>query len=302
MAGTKNGAAIAAPKEETASLPAVQESGAVPAYLNQYRGATGAENIDTTDITIPRIKVAQGTSEEVKAGLMKEGDLFLNITGEVLAPAGQALRVIPIHISKEFILWNDLKDGGGILARANREPGSSNYAWDKPYTDFEVKLDGKLKVKWSTKKYCGTDKNSPDPELVDTLGAWGSEIPDDAESKIAATAHHNYVVSLPDFGDLVAAFSLSRSGAKRARDFNAMLNLSDAPIFSRVFAVTTENETNKQKQIYKNVRFRPAGFVQTEESFKKYQTFAKRFSTLRYTVDQSDGDAGADAAESDGKF
>ena len=40
-----------------------------------------------------------------------------------------------------------------------------------------------------------------------------------ADSGIAATAHHNYIVSLPSAGGLLAAFSLSKSQAKKAKDF-----------------------------------------------------------------------------------
>lgn len=266
------------------------EESTVPSYLTGYTGPTGTEGIENEDITIPRIKIGQSMSEEVKNGDIAEGALFLNVSGDVLCEPGEQLEFVLLARSKEYILWNPREDGGGILARA--KPVDTNdgvrYAWDKPNQTFDVKVGGKVKVKWKTKTYIDEDG----------LAEWGSEIPDDKESGIAATAHHNFVVVIPSKDGLVAALSFSRSSAKKAKDFNALLKLGGrVPVFARKFTIGTVDEKN-DKGAFKNFVVKPNGFVD-EKSFKVYQTMAEGFTNMNYSVDHSDGD---DDAETDARM
>lgn len=310
MSMAKKGAAAVEPVAETTApvenLPAVQEAAAVPAVFVPKKRTKPVE-IDVKDITIPQIKIGQGTSEEVKAGLVQEGDLFLNTSGEVLAKKGQPLRVVVLDKSKEIILWRDRKDGGGgIMARANKERGSRRYAWDKPGETFRTKVNGLVAVEWKTNRYVTDKKGDQDDPLLpdeDNLNAWGSQIPGNADSGKAATEHFNYVVALPDHGNFVAAFSLSRSGVKPAKAFNSLLDLSDTETFHRFFTVVTHPQTNSENQQFQNVRFRPAGNVTTQEEGDLYEALASRFGKIDYRVDQTGGDGGVDEGKSnDGKF
>lgn len=254
----------------------------VPAFMQDDLGTTGAEGIETSDITVPRIKLGQALSAEVKDGACEEGDLFLNVTGEVLAAAGEALRFTPIAASKEFFLWRDRNDnGGGIMARATRgilDGGDVVYFWDKPNQEFTHKLGGRLEVTWKTGAYLVSDQG---------LDAWGSEVPGDSNSGKAATAHHNYVVSLPDYDDMIVAFSLSKTQAKRARDLNALIRLSKLPMFGRVFSATTDTET-KGDDTWANIKFKPAGTVASAESYSMFKDMNKGYAERGFTVDQSD--------------
>ena len=260
-------------------VPAVvEDNNAVPAFLKDYQGPTGSEQIEHDDVSVPRLKLAQGMSQEVKDGHMKEGDLYVNLTGEVVAAKGEELRVIVVARGKEFILWKDRKQGGGIFTRAHRVEvdGAVRYRWDNPGEIFEHKIGGKIPVKWTTAEFIEDDG----------LGEWGSEIPGDATSGIAATAHFNYVVVLPDYDNMVCALSLSRSQAKRAKDLNGILKLSSLPIFSRYFKLTSEEES-KDDQTYANYRFRPAGTIQEEELFLYTKGLFEDFSETGFKVDQS---------------
>lgn len=253
---------------------------ALPEYLQGFTGRTGTEGIESTDVTIPRIKIGQSMTDEVKDGTLKEGALFLNVTKDVLAEPGSPLLFVPLWRGKEYILWRPRKDnGGGILARAKlvQTNDGPRYAWDKPNTAFEVKVEGKTKVVWKTKKFIDEDG----------LDAWGSEIPGQTDSGIAATAHHNYLVVLPGKGGLVAAFSLSKSQAKKAKDFNAMLKLSSAPMWARQFNATTVDEQNDQGK-FKNVKFEGAGFAE-QSDYERYAEMAKGFAGRTINVDHSDG-------------
>lgn len=267
---------------------AVQVAPGLPAYLAGKVGSgIVTAGIDSDDITLPRVKIAQDLTQEVQDEEVKKGSLFLNIGGTVMAEFGVKLPFVVIGTAKEYILWRPRKDnGGGILARARPVlvDGVRKYQWDKPNTVFDVKIDGKTPAKWKTGTYIEDDG----------LGDWGSEFgfdkdgqPVNKESGIAATAHHNYVVVFPTQGDMVAALSLSRSSAKRAKDLNALLKMVVGPVEARQFNVWTVAEKNDDNE-YRNVKFAPAGFVD-EAQFKRYATMASNFAGKNITVDQSDG-------------
>lgn len=258
------------------------QSSEIDAFLGKtFGGRTGTEDMDSSDITIPRIKVAQAMSEEVKAGDMKEGDIFLNITGEVLAKAGEALDVVILLYSKEYMLWADRKDTAheGIMARARsiRIDGRLVYGWDKPNQTFETKIDGRTKVKWHTEQYLVPEEG---------LDSWGSQIPGDTDSGKAATVHHNYIVALPGFENLVAAFSLSKSQVKRAKDLNATLSMGSLPLCARQFTVVTEQEKNDHGS-FANIRFRPNGRVESLEALKAYADIQIGFEGTDWRVDDA---------------
>lgn len=271
---------------------AVANTGAaLPAFLQGIK-REDRSNLDTRDLTIPRIKIGQDQNPEVKSGDVPKGALFLNVTTEVLAPFGSPLRVIPIIVSKEYILWRDQNDnGGGLLARARpvNEGGRIRYKWDKPGQTFETKIKGLVATKWTTGEYIDEDG----------LDQWGTQIVGDPDSPPAASVHYNYLVLLPDQGNMVAAFSLSKSQVKRARDLNAMLEMSQLPIYARVIRTTVEPEKNQNNQEFFNVRFKPAGVVQDEDLFNFAKAQHEHFAANGFVVDQDGHDA--DPAEVGGK-
>ena len=105
-------------------------------WMDQYKGA-GKLDIDRDDIAMPRIKLGQQMSPEVKIEkIAEEGDFIHTITKQVICPAGETLSVIAIAYSKEYIIWYDRDGphGGGIAARAKKVIVGrlSRYAWDTP--------------------------------------------------------------------------------------------------------------------------------------------------------------------------
>lgn len=277
-----------AKRESKTKAVALRKTTAVGAW-GGYKGPLGTEDIETKDITIPRLKIGQALSPLVQSKQFDEGSLYLNVTGQpVYTPDDEeGLQVIVVGRYKEYILWRPQKDGGGILARAkavkDKKTGITRYAWDKPNQKFNVKVGGTTKVTWEIKKY--VDENN--------IAEWGSEIPGDKESGIAATEHHNYVVILPGVGNTVAAFSLSRTAAKKARDLNAVLKMDvSAPIFAKVFRVKTIDERNQANQGYKNVSFSPDGYLEPGSDLAKMaESCAKGLD--KFSFDQSDEDEAA---------
>lgn len=294
-------------KNETKTEVAVPQSQnsalAVPDFL---KGTTRTDRsgLDAKDVTIPRIKIAQDGNPEVKSGDVPKGALFLNVTGEVLAEFSKPMTIIPIIAAKEYMLWRDQNDGGGgLLARARPvvEDGKVRYKWDKPHTKFTTKIKGVVAVEWTTKEYLD------EPVLGDkTLADWGTQIAADADSPPAASVHYNYLVALPEFGNMIAAFSLSKSQVKRAKDLNAILEMSQYPVYSRIIRVATEPEKNTNGQEFFNVRFRPNGLVQDEQLFNWAKGQHEYYAANGFIVDQENPDhdaAGAGGSKaSGGKF
>lgn len=269
-----------------AAVPSTQEV-AVPDFLQQYQGPLGTEGIDSEDITIPRLKIAQSLTPQVKDGILQEGSLFINVTSDpVWIPGQPPLPAIIVARSKEFILWRDLMDdGGGILARAkarvyeDKNGKFTRYEWDNQHQSFVNRIGGKVPVTWETKQY--VDENGMD--------SWGSEIPGDKTSGIAATGHHNFLVMLPTRDMALVAISLSKTGVKIAKNINAALKEGRYPIFARQWNLTTVDETSKDRK-YKNWRFSPAGLVHNKQVFALAQAAFDEYLNKDYIVEQTKPD------------
>lgn len=291
----KNTQAAAA---EPVTAVAVQTGGgavALPDYLSGYAGPSGTENIDSGDVNIPRLKLAQGLTPEVKDGLVKDGDMFHSITKQVLIEKGKAGIVIPIAYVKEYILWRDMADGGGIFARARRvlEKGEVRYKWDHPNETFEHKVKGVVKVKWSTKGYIDEDG----------LDKFGSSVSSEPDSVPAANEHLNYIFLMPDADEQLVAVSFSRTAASKAKDLNAMLKMGAAPMFARQFTLAAAPQTNDSGQEFYNYTIRPAGFVPGADMFKRAQALhlEMRDKVQVDFSDESKAGAGAGAGNKEEK-
>lgn len=87
----------------------------VPDYIK--RGSRGNENVEMSDVVIPRIEVAQALSKCLKANDpnyiegAKQGDLYNTVTREVY---GQNVRVVPVFFKKEWLAWREQTLGGGF--------------------------------------------------------------------------------------------------------------------------------------------------------------------------------------------
>ncbi len=280
--------------EAPANVPATTEAPAtglaiVPDYLREYQGPLGTENIDNADVNIPRLKLGQSMTPEVKDQTVKDGDLFHSITKQVLIPAGTSGIVIPVAYVKEYILWRDRNDGGGIFARAKRTVlpnGEVRYAWDKPNSSFEHKVKGAVKVTWRTKTYIEEDG----------LDKFGSSIPNDRDSQPAATAHFNYILALPELDGQLVAVSFNRSSAKKAKDLNAMLKMGSVPMFARQFSMGALPDQNDAGDRFYNYSITPAGFVKSQDAFDQLRKMHLDLSERSLEVDWTDEERGSGAA------
>lgn len=199
-------------KVEPTKAPAVQGR-------SKYAGK-GQDEIGQDEILMPRLKLGQAMSPEVKDGDVEEGDMFNSVTGEIICKAGQTMPVIVVGKSREFILWDDRKgDNRGMLARANKvrmEDGTVRFKWNHPGQVFEVKVDGKTKVKYKLGTYIDEDQ----------LDKWGTQIPGNEDSPPAANEHQNYILALPDRDYELIALSMSKTSIGAARKLNTSIKLA----------------------------------------------------------------------------
>lgn len=255
-----------------------------PSYLAKYQDEQRLD-IDKDDILMPRLKLAQGMSDEVKDKKCEEGDFIHNITSQILCPVGKTLSIIVVAYSKEYILWYDRKGPSqGIAARARKvmTPEGAKYRWNVPNATIEDKVEGKIKVTYQLKEFIEDDG----------LGEWGTQVPDDEDSPPAATTHYNYIIVLPELDNQLIALSLSRSSANVARQFNTMLKMGDVPEFARVYQMGSFEDQSDENR-FANYQFssdwKP---VETEEEFLVLRDTAKGLTDKVVTVDFRDNDDG----------
>ncbi len=255
---------VPAKKEEKAVTTTDQM---VPAFMQGKQGA-GTDNLDTGDMTVPRIKLLAAISPEVSDfENAKPGEFWHTLAETTL---GRELLVVPIYIDKRYILWRPRKAGGGILARAD-----DGIHWNPANATFDVTLpETKKSVKWHT-------KNTVDES---GLADWGSYDPSDVNSQPAATLMYTLVVAMPDYPDLgFAQVTLQRSAVRVARDLVGKIKINKAPSYGRVFRMSSYEETGQSGSFF-NYRFKAEGFVQNEDHFNAYEALYKQFAATGLNI------------------
>lgn len=107
-----------APVTEIASASSAKDVVAVPAFLqSMMQDIRGNEEVSSTDLVIPRIELIQGLSKAKKKTDSNyidgadEGMLYNSVTRELY---GKSMVVVPVMFRKEYLVWRDLKAGGGF--------------------------------------------------------------------------------------------------------------------------------------------------------------------------------------------
>lgn len=234
-------------------------------YLEQFKEAPAKadDNFDQSDVVIPRIKLLQGTSEEVTVFDNARPGEFWH-TG-LDKPLGESFEFIVCTRRKKYLLVAPMEDGQNLLASANDAE-----LWDQ-CGEWEVKFkDRKDKVKWVIPESCVVkDKNG---EIlgysVEKSGLlnWGTSKPDDPDSPPAATTFYDYLVLLPEYLELgPVVISLARSQIKKAKrglnDKIAMHQGAGRPMQALKFIATAVDDRNDNNEPYQNWSFRQDGFV-----------------------------------------
>lgn len=102
------------PKEQPST--AVAKADDIPDYIKQG-GGRGNENVEMSDVVIPRIELVQALSKCLKESDanfiegIKQGEMYNTVTRENYGPA---IKVVPVLFKKEYLAWRDQAQGGGF--------------------------------------------------------------------------------------------------------------------------------------------------------------------------------------------
>lgn len=219
-----------------------------PARLKDYKGGSGLV-IASDSITIPRMKLLQGTSPELEAfNQAKAGMFWMNVLD---IPFGDTLDFIVCAYRERILLMPPLP-AKGILARAE-----DCIHWNPPNGEWQVKLKNVPKaVTWKT---APTVRESG-------LMEFGSSNPADPNSNPAATRFYEYLIYLTSYPDKSPLLlSLARSQGKRAKDLNGKIEFRKAPCWDQKFRATIINEGDESEK-YFNFVFSSNGWADDAQS------------------------------------
>lgn len=236
-------------KTEVATLE--PSSADLPAYL---QGQTfGVEdNFGTEDVYIPRIKLLQGTSDEVQNFDNAKIGMFWHGGADI--PLGEELTFVICDRRKKILLSAPIEDGQGVLARADDAK-----TWDRTGS-WQVKLKGvKQPVTWEI-----TDTDVAKSGLMN----WGTSNPGDDDSAPAATLFYDYLVLCLEHLDLgPAVISLARSQIRKAKkELNPKIKMhtdKGRPIQALKFRAKSVDDS-ADGQAFKNWSFQMVGFADEE--------------------------------------
>ena len=212
------------------------------------------DNFDASDVSVPQIKLLQGTSKEViNREKGAQGGYFWH-TG--WSKVIEDLKFVACHRRKRYVLLAPMDDGQGVLARADDAK-----TWDRK-GDWEVNLgknQGNKKVRWPINNTSVVSSG---------LHLFGTSDPDNPNSPPAATLFYEYLVIQPDApDDGPAILSFSRTALKVARkDLNSKIDLFRAtgrPMQALVFAATPRG-VDADGERYFTMDVRNVGFASKE--------------------------------------
>ena len=256
--------------------------------------AGGTENLGQEDIELAWMKLLQGTTPGLNENGWQTGSFLHSIMEEQvkgqdynddngqMQEGGFSFTPL-IALTPRFMLFRDLDEGGGILARAE-----DGVHWSPANHEFEVKINkGSKTVKWRT----------ADTVAKSGLANWGTYDPSDPNSFPAATKQYRYVCVSPDYPEFgVFMILLQKSGVAAAKRLNAYLTNAQCPSYGLVFQAKSEwsdDGPNNKKFVWK---FTPKGFVPNEEIFNQNERLYNQYKDADIAVHDEGSTASADDA------
>ena len=284
----KNGTEVTKVDEASNQVALSTEiSDQLPDYLAGNE-KTGMEKFGRQDLKIPRIKLLQPLTPEVKTfqGVAIPGEFWHTIAQKSL---GKEFLAVVCIAAKRVILWRPRDDGdGGILAMSRDAVHWQTGANGK----YSVKLKGvPNNVIWETKGSVGESG----------LLEFGTQNPDDPKSAPAATLSYEYllyVVGQPDLSPVV--LSAFKTGVPNAKAFNSRMFMQRKPIPCMVAKFfVDEKQSNRNEWWIPN--YSPAGFA-SKELYATTSRIAKEFEEYDIDLEQdaeTDNSINADATAVD---
>ena len=196
--------------EETKDLQTT-EAGSVARRVGSNGVARGFDDMDESDIKMPRLAILQPTSQLVTEGKGRIGDFANSVTKEIIGQKETGVEFIPIFMFKTRVRF---EQGKGLVLSSR----------DNLLVTFAAE---------GFEQYMGKPV---------------SEVPGaEWDGKNPPTFHevYNYLVSLPSsITSFPICLSLMRTGAAAAKDLNSMARSFNEDFFHRVYRITCGIESN----------------------------------------------------------
>lgn len=284
--------------ERRVQTPAVRQQQAIapisdttnlPAFMQDDVGM-GKENIGQGDMDMPRLKLMQGLSKELTLYDDLRPGNFFHTAHEMIFD--EPIKIVPIFMDRQYILWRPLESGGGILARA-----PDGIHWQPSAGEFKVKLDRKDGGDEVTWKLSPTVQESG-------LANWGTMNPKNTNSPPAATLMYNFLVAFPEHPDVMpAVLTFQRSSVRIGRKFMTKLMTVRTPLFGSVFTLSSIDDHNSANQDYKNISMVGAGLVADPDLYNSYKNLHLSLSKSGLSIKDIDSmqeDPDTPAGETEG--
>jgi hypothetical protein len=254
---------------------AVKENTAIMEQPDYLKGdeKTGTERLGRGDFKIPRIKLLQPLSPEVKSfpGKAIPGEFWHTGANKSI---GNEFLFVPCVVSKRVILWRPQNDGdGGILAFSKNAVD-----WvSGGNKEFEVQIKDGPKVKWKT------GKNVPSSGLLE----FGTSNPNNENSAPAANLAYEYMAFLIDHPDLSpVVLGVQRTGIGNAKQLNSHLLMTRRPTACVAVRCFSDEET-KGRLAWHVPNFEPSGYVR-EDIYKITSKIADQYSDFDVELERED--------------
>lgn len=225
----------------------VKKENSLPATQTSQKNR-GIQDYEKEDQMIPRLKIMQGLSPEIKEGIAKDGDLVNSLTKENY---GNAIKIVPVLCNKSRIYWQDRDKGGGILCAAQdnkigTEHGACNVC---EFRNWEKDADNK----------------SIAPKCVAILNTVALIVKDDAPELIAV--------------------SFLKTSYNTGKNLLNVLAYKPADIFTYVYDIYAVAETN-DLGTYNILKYRDTNTKAPEELYKRAEKLFLTFTEVAPTTDE----------------
>lgn len=184
----------------------------------------GFGNVTAQDMVIPRLKLLQGLSPEVKEDPRTyiQGEWYHSILGDML---GKSLEVVPLQVQRSLELWAPRDDERGLLARS-----TDGIHWDKPNQQFEVRIGGRKHI-WDTKDNVGESG----------LAEFGTSKPGDPKSGPAAALTYRLALYLLDHKEISPCLYIAaRMATRPVQELITRIQaryMAGTPFFAQIFTL-----------------------------------------------------------------
>jgi len=206
--------------QKGAAMVLVQDQ--LPDHIKQGT-ARGSENVGQEDLVIPRLEIVQALSPAVTEGHAdfvqgaKVGDMINSVTNQIY---GREVFVVPVHYSKQYLVWIKRTAGGGFRG-----------AFPNP-----ALADDRMAEVLKEDK-----KDAENVEVIDT------------------PTHLCLIINREAGSAEEIILSMPRTKAKISRSWNSMVRLTNQDRFARVYRVASQSETNA-KGTFWNFAIAQSGF------------------------------------------